>query len=34
MNTSRTSCLRYEDLGEQMVKNIAEPVRVWRVNDR
>jgi adenylate cyclase len=23
--------LRYEDLGEQVVKNIAEPVRVWRV---
>ena len=23
--------LRYEDLGEQMVKNIAEPVRVWRI---
>ncbi|MBI3801580.1 MAG: adenylate/guanylate cyclase domain-containing protein [Deltaproteobacteria bacterium] len=23
--------LRYEDLGEQQVKNIAEPVRVWRV---
>ena len=23
--------LRYEDLGEQRVKNIAEPVRVWRV---
>src|SRR5262249_45871402 len=23
--------LRYEDLGEQEVKNIAEPVRVWRV---
>ncbi len=22
--------LRYEDLGEQMVKNITEPVRVWR----
>src|SRR5215475_14817297 len=22
--------LRYEDMGEQMVKNIAEPVRVWR----
>ena len=24
--------LRYEDLGEQAVKNIAEPVRVWRVS--
>ncbi len=23
--------LAYEDLGEQVVKNIAEPVRVWRV---
>src|SRR6266511_1517435 len=23
--------LRYEDLGEQVVKNITEPVRVWRV---
>ena len=23
--------LEYEDLGEQQVKNIAEPVRVWRV---
>ena len=23
--------LRYEDLGEQTVKNITEPVRVWRV---
>ncbi|MBI3800674.1 MAG: adenylate/guanylate cyclase domain-containing protein, partial [Deltaproteobacteria bacterium] len=23
--------LNYEDLGEQQVKNIAEPVRVWRV---
>jgi adenylate cyclase len=23
--------LSYEDLGEQVVKNIAEPVRVWRV---
>ncbi|MBI3302542.1 MAG: adenylate/guanylate cyclase domain-containing protein [Deltaproteobacteria bacterium] len=23
--------LRYEDLGEQRVKNIAEPVRVWRI---
>ncbi|SRR5712692_1978130 len=23
--------LNYEDLGEQVVKNIAEPVRVWRV---
>src|SRR5215510_8648282 len=23
--------LSYEDLGEQQVKNIAEPVRVWRV---
>jgi class 3 adenylate cyclase len=23
--------LQYEDLGEQAVKNIAEPVRVWRV---
>ena len=23
--------LKYEDLGEQRVKNIAEPVRVWRV---
>src|SRR3989442_3046264 len=23
--------LHYEDLGEQVVKNIAEPVRVWRV---
>jgi class 3 adenylate cyclase len=23
--------LRYEDLGEHMLKNIAEPVRVWRV---
>src|SRR5262245_37785185 len=23
--------LTYEDLGEQQVKNIAEPVRVWRV---
>jgi adenylate cyclase len=23
--------LRYQDLGEQQVKNIAEPVRVWRV---
>ena len=23
--------LRYEDLGEQVVKNIAEPVRVWRI---
>ena len=23
--------LRYEDLGEQTVKNIAEPVRAWRV---
>src|SRR5713101_7124778 len=23
--------LHYEDLGEQTVKNIAEPVRVWRV---
>jgi adenylate cyclase len=23
--------LKYEDLGEQQVKNIAEPVRVWRV---
>src|SRR5215813_8714884 len=23
--------LQYEDLGEQQVKNIAEPVRVWRV---
>src|SRR5262249_38789326 len=23
--------LRYEDLGEQSVKNIARPVRVWRV---
>src|SRR5438552_10038186 len=23
--------LRYEDLGEQTVKNIAKPVRVWRV---
>jgi len=23
--------LRYEDLGEQAVKNIAEPVQVWRV---
>lgn len=23
--------LHYEDLGEQQVKNIAEPVRVWRV---
>jgi adenylate cyclase len=23
--------LEYEDLGEQVVKNIAEPVRVWRV---
>ncbi|MBI3800759.1 MAG: tetratricopeptide repeat protein [Deltaproteobacteria bacterium] len=23
--------LRYEDLGEQQVKNIAEPVRVWRI---
>src|SRR5215510_4510539 len=23
--------LRYEDLGAQVVKNIAEPVRVWRV---
>jgi adenylate cyclase len=23
--------LRYEDLGEQTVKNIADPVRVWRI---
>src|SRR5712692_6847008 len=23
--------LNYEDLGEQVVKNIAEPVRVWRI---
>src|SRR5262249_16921058 len=23
--------LRYEDLGQQRVKNIAEPVRVWRI---
>jgi adenylate cyclase len=23
--------LKYEDLGEQRVKNIAEPVRVWRI---
>ena len=23
--------LEYEDLGEQQVKNIAEPVRVWRI---
>jgi adenylate cyclase len=24
--------LKYDDLGEQQVKNIAEPVRVWRVS--
>ena len=24
--------LSYEDLGEQMVKNITEPVRVWRIS--
>ena len=32
MTTSATGCpLLFEDLGEQQVKNIARPVRVYRV---
>jgi adenylate cyclase len=30
-HTRNKLSLQYEDLGEQQVKNIAEPVRVWRV---